>query len=49
MGAGLLAEYWRHITYRLDERHLAGLNRFYTLATELGLIKAAAQPLFLKV
>lgn len=43
MGAAPLAEYWRHITYRLDERHLAGLNRFYCMATELGLIKSAPQ------
>lgn len=49
MGAGRLADYWRHITYRLDERHLAGLDCFYQLAAELGLIAAAAQPRFLKV
>lgn len=44
-----LVDYWRHITYRLDERHLAGLDRFYCLATELGLIEAVAKPRFLKV
>jgi len=49
MGADRLADYWRHITYRLDERHLAGLNLFYRLAAELGLLAQAAQPHFLKV
>lgn len=47
--AAALAEYWRHITYRLDDRHLAGLNLFYRLAMELGLTKSAPQPRFLKV
>jgi chorismate dehydratase len=49
MGSDRLAEYWRHITYRLDERHQAGLALFYRLAAELGLVTAAAQPRFLKV
>jgi len=44
-----LADYWRHITYCLDDRHLAGLDRFYCLAAELGLIAAAVQPRLLKV
>lgn len=49
IGAARLADYWRHITYRLDERHLAGLDRFYDLATDLGLIRASAKPRFLAV
>lgn len=49
MGVDRLADYWQHITYRLDERHLAGLHLFYRLAAELGLLAAAAQPRFLKV
>jgi len=49
MGSDRLADYWRHITYQLDERHLAGLNLFYRLAAELGLLTTAVQPRFLKV
>lgn len=49
LGVDRLADYWRHITYRLDERHLSGLELFYRLAAELGLIAAAARPRFLKV
>lgn len=49
MGSDRLADYWRHITYRLDERHLTGLNLFYRLAAELGLLTTAVQPRFLKV
>jgi chorismate dehydratase len=49
MGIDQLTDYWRHITYRLDERHLAGLNLFYRLAAEQGLLAEAAQPRFLKV
>ena len=44
-----LEDYWRHITYRLDERHLAGLDCFYHLAAELGLIQDAIKPEFLAV
>lgn len=44
-----LADYWRHITYRLDERHLTGLNRFYGYAAELGLISSVVQPTIVKV
>lgn len=35
-----LADYWRHaITYRLDAAHVAGLQQFYRLAVELGLVE----------
>ncbi|WP_281183949.1 menaquinone biosynthesis protein [Trichlorobacter lovleyi] len=47
VGVQPLAEYWRHaITYQLDAAHLAGLERFYAFAAELGLIPAAPQPVF---
>jgi chorismate dehydratase len=49
MGNDRLSDYWRHITYRLDERHLAGLELFYHFAVELGLLAVAARPRFLKV
>jgi chorismate dehydratase len=43
-----LADYWRHaITYQLDAAHLAGLQRYYFLAAELGLIPAVPEPVFL--
>lgn len=46
-GVQPLADYWRHaITYQLDAAHLAGLERFYAFAAELGLIPAAPQPVF---
>ena len=46
-GVQPLADYWRHaITYHLDAAHLAGLERFYAFAAELGLISAAPQPVF---
>lgn len=39
LGTQALADYWRNaITYRLDEAHLAGLERFYQFAAELSLI-----------
>lgn len=38
MGADALAEYWRCISYRLDERHLQGLERFFQLAADLELV-----------
>lgn len=44
-----LADYWRHITYRLDDRHLAGLERYYQLATDLGLIVSGPNPRFFVV
>ncbi len=47
--AARLADYWRHITYRLDARHLSGLDHFYRLATDLGLIGESATPHFLTV
>ena len=44
VGVQPLADYWRNaITYRLDVAHLAGLDRFYQLAAELGLIQARPQ------
>jgi len=47
VGVQPLADYWRHaITYQLDAAHLAGLERFYAYAAELGLIPAAPQPVF---
>lgn len=49
MGADRLADYWHHITYRLDDRHLAGLERYYQLATDLGLIVSGANPRFFVV
>lgn len=39
MTADYLEAYWRNaLTYRLDERHLAGLKRYYALAFESGLL-----------
>lgn len=49
MGVERLADYWQHITYRLDERHLAGLDLFYRLAADSGLLATAVSPRFLKV
>ncbi|MCE1225627.1 MAG: menaquinone biosynthesis protein [Geobacteraceae bacterium] len=44
VGVQALADYWRNaITYQLDEAHLAGLERFYQLAAELGLIISRPQ------
>lgn len=44
VGVQALADYWRNaITYQLDEAHLAGLERFYLLAAELGLIQSQPQ------
>lgn len=43
-----LADYWRYaITYQLDAAHLAGLQRYYLLAAELGLIPAVPELVFL--
>lgn len=44
IGAEPLADYWRVISYRLDERHLQGLVRFFGLAAELGLAPDNLQP-----
>jgi len=42
-----LADYWRSaITYKLDADHLAGLQRFYFLAAELGLIPTVPELVF---
>lgn len=38
MGVKQLADYWRVISYRLDNRHLQGLNLFYDQLAELNLI-----------
>lgn len=38
MGEGGLVEYWRRMSYDLDERHLAGLERFFALCVEHGLL-----------
>ena len=47
VGMQALADYWRNaITYQLDQAHLAGLQRFYLLAAELGLIQAQPQLTF---
>lgn len=44
VGIQALADYWRNaITYQLDEAHLAGLERYYQLAAELGLISSRPQ------
>lgn len=44
VGVQPLADYWRNaITYQLDQAHLAGLERFYQLAAELGLITSRPQ------
>ena len=44
MGVEQLADYWKVISYRLDERHLQGLSRFFDLAAELGLAPDKLQP-----
>lgn len=44
MGAAALADYWRVISYRLDERHLLGLERFFELAADLGLAPGNLRP-----
>lgn len=49
IGADRLAEYWKKITYRLDDRHLAGLNLYYLMASELGLIESVPRLKFLKI
>lgn len=49
MGAKRLADYWRHITYRLDDDHVRGLMRYYRLATELGLLPGVPTLTFLQV
>jgi chorismate dehydratase len=46
--AGQLADYWQHITYHLDEEHLAGLTSYYQLAFELGLLAAVPKMQFYK-
>lgn len=46
--AGQLADYWQHITYHLDDEHLAGLARYYQLASELGLLAAVPEMQFYK-
>ncbi len=47
LGLQPLADYWRTaITYRLDENHLAGLQRFYQLAAQLGLVHSSSEPVF---
>jgi len=40
MGEPGLVAYWRCMSYELDERHLAGLRHFFTLAVKYGLLKA---------
>ncbi len=49
LGASRLADYWRHITYRLDDDHLAGLARYYALAADVGLLSAPATPRFMQL
>lgn len=49
MGADRLADYWHHITYRLDDRHVAGLMRYYQLAQDLGLIASRPDLRFVEV
>ena len=50
VGIQALADYWRNaITYQLDQAHLAGLERFYQLAAELGLITSRPQLKFFPV
>ena len=39
MSAEYLENYWRHsLSYQLDQRHIAGLIRYFELASEMGLI-----------
>jgi len=38
MGEGELIDYWRCMSYELDEHHLAGLRHFFSLAVKHGLL-----------
>ncbi len=40
----VLLDYWRQLQYRLDERALQGLGRFYELAHRLGEVPCAPRP-----
>ncbi len=40
MGQEHLEEYWRKITYNLDEAHIKGLTHFYSLAAGMKLVPA---------
>lgn len=40
MGEADLVAYWRCISYELDDRHLAGLRRYFSLAVKHGLLPA---------
>jgi chorismate dehydratase len=42
----LVLSYWQTINYQLDEAHIKGLQLFYTLAEDLGLLKEKAQLFF---
>ena len=43
MGEGGLIDYWRCMSYELDEQHLAGLRLFFALAVKHGLLTAAPE------
>lgn len=43
MGEAGLVDYWRCMSYELDERHLAGLQHFFALAFKHGLLSEIPQ------
>jgi chorismate dehydratase len=47
MGREGLLEYWKVLSYDLDERHVEGLKLFFRLAAEAGLIASAPELAFL--
>lgn len=49
MGEAGLIDYWRCMSYELDERHLAGLRHFFTLAVKYGLLSAQPEIRFFAV
>jgi chorismate dehydratase len=48
MGEAGLVDYWRCMSYELDERHLAGLRHFFTLAVKHGLLPSEPEIRFFK-
>jgi len=49
MGREGLLDYWKFLSYDLGERHINGLNLFYQLAAESGLISSAPKLAFLSL
>jgi chorismate dehydratase len=43
MGEAGLIDYWRCMSYELDEQHLAGLRLFFALAVKHGLLTAVPE------